>query len=541
MFKSLLLLLIATAANAIPIRYDNPSTGGISEVTADGRYWVRTGTAATGNYSLSGGSWSFVLGGSTFSVSCNGDRCFRVSGSGEITGNMIVGSTLTVQGNAFSVGGSSFVVSGGKVGILTASPQYPLDVNGDSRVAGQSMVVGSNTVLGDSSLKKVSATQVDVSGGILGSGVLQVTGDSTLQGAVGVGITTGAASALHVAGTLKLSGQYCNSNGGNCIHLNSGNEFFPVTNGGVTLGTSGNNWGHAYFNQATLSGPLNNGLATPMSYNSSAGHSFDSGYSQFGSGPTRSTFTAAGLLQLVSKSTITTGNGTLSFSTAASAGLTTQTPIFITADGRVGIGGNRFNVAPSGSPTAPDGNVLMMFGKGTDDGAMEAMLFTGQGSGGPAGAGSYTTSEKIILHNFPGNKAAIFTPTTGSIGFTATGNVTSHIPFFTLAGAGTPSERMRVHSDGNVGISTNAPTSTLHVAGSASFGSIGQSSFTAQGFWEPFSRTKAQIDALTPTKVGQIIYASDTTLPGLCISTGTAVAQWRKMEGPAGLGCGTNN
>ena len=27
MFKSLLLLLIATAANAIPIRYDNPSTG----------------------------------------------------------------------------------------------------------------------------------------------------------------------------------------------------------------------------------------------------------------------------------------------------------------------------------------------------------------------------------------------------------------------------------------------------------------------------------------------------------------------------------
>ena len=75
-----------------------------------------------------------------------------------------------------------------------------------------------------------------------------------------------------------------------------------------------------------------------------------------------------------------------------------------------------------------------------------------------------------------------------------------------------------------------------------SFGSgAAQSTFTASGFWEPISKTKAQIDALTPTKVGQIIYASDVTLPGLCVSTGTAVAQWRKIEGPAGLGCGTNN
>ena len=265
------------------------------------------------------------------------------------------------------------------------------------------------------------------------------------------------------------------------------------------------------------------------------------GSAAFGSEATQSTFTAAGLLQLVSKSTITTGNGTLSFSTAASAGLTTQTPIFITADGRVGIGGNRFNVAPSGSPTAPDGNVLMMFGKGTDDGAMEAILFTGQGSGGPAGSGAFTTSEKIIFHNYPGSKSAIFTPSGSSIGLVGSGAAASYVGFFTNNTSANPAERMRVHSDGNVGISTNAPTSTLHVAGSASFGSIGQSSFTAQGFWEPFSRTKAQIDALTPTKVGQIIYASDTTLPGLCISTGTAVAQWRKMEGPAGLGCGTNN
>ena len=81
----------------------------------------------------------------------------------------------------------------------------------------------------------------------------------------------------------------------------------------------------------------------------------------------------------------------------------------------------------------------------------------------------------------------------------------------------------------------------MDVEGSAQFGSgATKSTFTATGFWEPYSRTKAQIDTLVPTKVGQVIYASDTTLPGLCVSTGTAAAQWRKMES-ATLGCGTNN
>ena len=302
MFKSLLLLLIATAANAIPIRYDNPSTGGISEVTADGRYWVRTGTAATGNYSLSGGSWSFVLGGSTFSVSCNGDRCFRVSGSGEITGNMIVGSTLTVQGNAFSVGGSTFVVVGGKVGIGVAAPTTPLDIQGGG--SGMYFSTASNPSLG-----------------LYGSG-----------------------------GTVYIDG------------VDSGDNL-------------------NFVRHATLR---------------------------------NSAFNAA-----------------------------------------------RF----------------------------------------------YWTNTSNVEH----------------------GNI-------------------RLNTQGGLIIDTEEDTNGGNIwlrpntGDGVSFGSgAAQSTFTASGFWEPISKTKAQIDALTPTKVGQIIYASDVTLPGLCVSTGTAVAQWRKIEGPAGLGCGTNN
>ncbi len=46
-----------------------------------------------------------------------------------------IASTVTVKGNAFSVGGSTFVVSGGNVGIGTASPLTPLETVGSSTQA----------------------------------------------------------------------------------------------------------------------------------------------------------------------------------------------------------------------------------------------------------------------------------------------------------------------------------------------------------------------------------------------------------------------
>lgn len=95
--------------------------------------------------------------------------------------------------------------------------------------------------------------------------------------------------------------------------------------------------------------------------------------------------------------------------------------------------------------------------------------------------------------------------------------------------------------EGRVGIGTASPATSLDVNGSAQFGSgADKSTFTATGFWEPISKTRAQVNTLVPTKIGQVIYVSDTTLPGLCVSTGTLAAQWRKMES-ATLGCGTNN
>lgn len=98
-----------------------------------------------------------------------------------------------------------------------------------------------------------------------------------------------------------------------------------------------------------------------------------------------------------------------------------------------------------------------------------------------------------------------------------------------------------INTGANFGIGTTSPATVLDVNGNAQFGSgATKSTFTATGFWQPLSQTRAQINTLVPTAVGQVIYASDTTLPGLCISTGTLASQWRKMES-ATLGCGTNN
>lgn len=54
---------------------------------------------------------------------------------------------------------------------------------------------------------------------------------------------------------------------------------------------------------------------------------------------------------------------------------------------------------------------------------------------------------------------------------------------------------------------------------------------------------KTAIDTLVPDHgVGDLIIDTNGTLANqVCIATGTAVAQWRALQGPAALGCGSNN
>lgn len=54
------------------------------------------------------------------------------------------GSTMTLTGNAFSVGGSTFVVSGGNVGIANATPMFPFQVRTDDILVSATGRVGMN-------------------------------------------------------------------------------------------------------------------------------------------------------------------------------------------------------------------------------------------------------------------------------------------------------------------------------------------------------------------------------------------------------------
>ena len=78
----------------------------------------------------------FVGDGSRLSDVLSSDPT-KVARTGDsMSGPLTVYSTLTVTGNAFSIGVSTLAVSYGKVGIGTTNPGYTLDVSGDIHASG---------------------------------------------------------------------------------------------------------------------------------------------------------------------------------------------------------------------------------------------------------------------------------------------------------------------------------------------------------------------------------------------------------------------
>ena len=122
-----LLSLYVSIANAQPMKHEKSSS--VSATSLGG-----TVTCANGS--------SINLDSGTLYIGCTSNKIgigntsplfeLDVVGDQRISSNLIVVDTATVQGNAFSVGVSTLVATGGRVGIGTASPGAKLEVNAGS-------------------------------------------------------------------------------------------------------------------------------------------------------------------------------------------------------------------------------------------------------------------------------------------------------------------------------------------------------------------------------------------------------------------------
>lgn len=143
-------------------------------------------------------------------------------------------------------------------------------------------------------------------------------------------------------------------------------------------------------------------------------------------------------------------------------------------------------------------------------------FFNGSGADGSAGGTGATNGTDLGVLRFYGSDTSVYREGAKIIaeseGFTA-GASPGRIVFLTTPGGSvTPTEAMRINSTQNLVLL--APERL-------------------------FSRTKAQVDTLVPGAAGEIIFVSNVATSGdVCVSTGTAAAQWRRIGTAAG--CGTN-
>lgn len=129
-----------------------------------------------------------------------------------------------------------------------------------------------------------------------------------------------------------------------------------------------------------------------------------------------------------------------------------------------------------------------------------------------------------------------------------TGNGTLADPGYTFASDS--NSGMRGISSNNISLVTSSrdmlhvTASSITVTPNASSGlsvfynvSAGSMTVTSglTGLW---AQTTSQINSITPSAVGQMLFCSDCTNPDICVSTGTSIAQFRRIGTTAGCGSG---
>lgn len=214
-FLTALLITLPCFAKAQVSSFVNAPGGnvGIATTTPVALFTVGNGTLAVtsaGNVGIATTTPAalFTVGNGILAVTSAGNVGIGVvaplyalqnAGAAFTQGQEIVGGTMTVQGNAFSVGGSTLIVSAGKVGIRTSSPGASLDVRGASGITSPDSsyvyaydTIGNTFPANGEGIIKFNVVSEDVLSEYsttTSSFTAQVAGKYLIQGAVAVGST----------------------------------------------------------------------------------------------------------------------------------------------------------------------------------------------------------------------------------------------------------------------------------------------------------------------------------------------------------------
>ncbi len=347
LFASLLVATAARAGQLINGNQINPQTAiSISTLTVTGKTGLTVTSSATANSFFGDGSHLTGIP-STGSIS----GVYMPLAGGTFTGQVTNTSTETIQGNAFSVGGSSFTISGGTgavayqltVGSLN-SPGI-VQVNPTSSTNQGYFLNNSNTAAGVPSL-------VMNDGGNHFAVVQSTASGTTTKGQLGYNTTAGTFGTpvltwtdlnqigigqinpsykLDVNGAIQSTGVFINA-------ATAEIAFQQVGNFVGRLGTTGDLWLNSVLGQAVALGVNNSTVvwvsgsqAAPLvgiGTTSPADGLQVNGSAAFGSLPTVSTFSTTGSLALASAATITVSSSafmgvSIATQAAGSAGVAT--------------------------------------------------------------------------------------------------------------------------------------------------------------------------------------------------------------------------